>query len=176
MLNKTHNSEHRKFNNQGFALLFAVLATSVLLSISVSIWNIALREVVLSSFGRESQVAFYVADSAIECALYWDFVGNAAFATSTDTRDHPPASRTSIINCTNAAGGEVTPVFLSGDSLNAVSQFRATVGTGCATVYVTKTNPLAKSNSSVKIESYGQSTLCFSPDPTTVERGLRVTY
>lgn len=168
-------------SSHGFALLFAVLATSVLLAISASIWNIALREIVLSSYGRESQVAFYVADSAIECALYWDFRGTNAFATSSDSLivSGTTVDSFSTIDC--GAGSIMVKINKNSsdnyeiDSLNATSKFSATVGNGCATVLVGKSNPGATSHSATNIESYGQNS-CNPSDPTTVERGLRVTY
>lgn len=59
-------------NNKGFTLLFAVLVSVLLIAIGASMITIALRQVVLSGAGRESQFAFYAANTGIECALYWD--------------------------------------------------------------------------------------------------------
>lgn len=55
---------------KGYTLLFAVLLTSVVLSISISIMTIARKEVILSSNARESFTAAYIADGAIDCAVY----------------------------------------------------------------------------------------------------------
>lgn len=154
-------------SRRGFALLFSVLATSVLLAISASIWNLALREVTLSSFGRESQVAFYTADSAIECALYWDFVGTA-FATSSNSPLPPD------IRC-DASGVTATPSVVSGP-LFATSTFSLSINTGCATVGVGKSNPTSGGTKiNTHIESRGQNR-CVVGDPTNVERGVRVKY
>ena len=38
----------------------------------ISIYNITLKELILSSYGRNSQFAFYAADTGLECALYWN--------------------------------------------------------------------------------------------------------
>lgn len=62
-----------KNNQKGFTVLYAVLVSSLVLAIGVSIFNIAFKQLVLSSQVRESQFAFYAADSGLECALYWDF-------------------------------------------------------------------------------------------------------
>src|SRR3989338_5832622 len=113
MEHKTYNMEHGAWNIRkrgkpespfsapcscGFALLFAMLASSVMLSIGLAILNIALREVTLSSYGRESVIAFYVADAGAECALYW---GTGADAFS--------SGKISPINCgggiQNVGGG-----------------------------------------------------------------------
>ncbi|MCI0619669.1 LamG domain-containing protein [Candidatus Wolfebacteria bacterium] len=56
----------------GFALLFAVLTASLVLSIGLTIFNITLKEFILSSQIRDSQFAFYSADTGLECTLYWD--------------------------------------------------------------------------------------------------------
>lgn len=64
----------------GFALLFSVITASILLSIGLSVFNISLKELLLSTASRDSQIAFYSADSARECAIYWD-LKHAAFRT-----------------------------------------------------------------------------------------------
>ena len=56
----------------GFALLFSVLVASLLLTIGLSIFRIALKELSISTAARQSIHAFYAADSGRECALYWD--------------------------------------------------------------------------------------------------------
>ncbi len=58
---------------RGFTLLLAALVASVVLALGASIFQIAQKQLVLSSLGRDSQFAFYAADTAVECALYWDF-------------------------------------------------------------------------------------------------------
>jgi hypothetical protein len=57
---------------RGFTLLLAALVASIVLSLGSSIFLIAQKQVTLSSLGRDSQFAFYAADAAAECALYWD--------------------------------------------------------------------------------------------------------
>lgn len=56
----------------GFTLFYSVLVSSLLLAIGLAILNITLKEFTLSSGARDSETAFYAADSALECALYWD--------------------------------------------------------------------------------------------------------
>ena len=58
--------------SRGFTLFYAVLVTSLLLSLGLAVFNITIKELVLSSDARESQSAFYAADTALECALFWD--------------------------------------------------------------------------------------------------------
>lgn len=61
-----------KQNNKGFALLFSVLLASFLLTIGLSIFSIALKELAISTAARQSVRAFFAADSGRECAIYWD--------------------------------------------------------------------------------------------------------
>ncbi len=56
----------------GFAMLFAVLTASLLLTIGMSIFNISFKELIISTNSKGSQIAFFAADSARECAYYWD--------------------------------------------------------------------------------------------------------
>jgi hypothetical protein len=73
------NIKFFKKNKKGFALLFSVLVSSLLLTIGLSIFNIALKELAISRASRQSIYAFYAADSGRECALYWDTkIGNIA--------------------------------------------------------------------------------------------------
>ncbi len=58
--------------NKGYTLLFAVLVSSLVLAVGISILNISKKEFLLSSSARESTTAFYAADSGLECAVYFD--------------------------------------------------------------------------------------------------------
>jgi hypothetical protein len=68
---KPENIKFKK-GQYGFALLFSVLLSSLLLSIGLSIFRIALKELDISSASRYSINAFYAADSGRECISYWD--------------------------------------------------------------------------------------------------------
>lgn len=58
--------------SRGFALLMAVVFMSVMLSFGLALGSLAYKQSVLASSAVESQYAFYVADGALECALYAD--------------------------------------------------------------------------------------------------------
>ena len=79
--------------NKGFTLFVALVVSSLILSVSLSLSNIILKQLIFSHTGSESQLAFYAADSGAECALYWDRKGSlgdtvfdGAFATTTVSR------------------------------------------------------------------------------------------
>lgn len=58
--------------SSGFTLLFASLIGSLVFTIGIAILNISLKQLTLTSAGRESQQSFYSADAGIECALFLD--------------------------------------------------------------------------------------------------------
>lgn len=62
----------KKDSQKGFAMLFTVLIVSIILSISIGISNITFKQNILSSIAKDSQIAFFTADSGIECGLIHD--------------------------------------------------------------------------------------------------------
>ena len=114
------------FNNKqtqtqsGFTLLLAALVAAIVLSLGASIFTIARKQVTLSSLGRDSQFAFYAADTIAECALYYDIrrsavTGFVGFATSTAS---------AAMNALTCDGVTVTPTLQSATANTAVSSFR----------------------------------------------------
>ncbi len=65
-----------KNSQKGFTILVAVVTAGILLIIAMSIGGIALKEQMLSIANKDSQIAFYAADSGVECAMYWDQSAN----------------------------------------------------------------------------------------------------
>jgi hypothetical protein len=61
-----------KSKKDGFAMLFTVLIVTLILSIAISISNLAFKQTILSSLAKDSQISFYQADTAVECGLYYD--------------------------------------------------------------------------------------------------------
>jgi hypothetical protein len=58
--------------HKGFVILFVVLIASIILLIGAGVFTISIKQNILSSTARESQLAFSAADSGVECALYYD--------------------------------------------------------------------------------------------------------
>lgn len=148
---------------RGFTLLIAVLVSSILLALGFAIFNIAAKEVVLSASGRESQFAFYAADSGIECALYWDYERNAFSASS-------PAQP-------ECAGGETTNYNVDFDSDTGVYTttfsfaLEESLSGPCTDVTVTRrTDPTR-----TIVVAAGYNT-CVTTNPRRIERAIRVQY
>lgn len=148
---------------RGFTLLIAVLVSGILLALGFAIFNIASKELTLSSSGRESQFAFYAADSGIECALYWDYQQDAF----SDTTPLQP----------ECAGAPVTNYLVSydpfSDTYTTTFGFAlgATVADPCVDVTVTRNY----SPTRTVIVAAGYNT-CVTTNPRRIERAIRVQY
>lgn len=117
-------------NKKGFVILFVVLISTTILLITASIFNVSIKEVILSSYAGESQIAFYNADSALECALYSDIQG-AIFDTT--------APATSVdVDCTGQTF--TADVFTATTSFSHIYGFRYNDlnALGCSYVFVEK--------------------------------------
>jgi Tfp pilus assembly protein PilX len=64
--------KNRLAQKKGFAMLFTVLVISIILSIGLGIANTTFKQTILSNLAKDSQQAFYQADSGVECGLYYD--------------------------------------------------------------------------------------------------------
>jgi hypothetical protein len=93
-------------SGNGFAMLFAVLLSSVLISIGLSIFNISIKELSIATAEKDSIQAYYSADSARECFIFWDIV-RGAFPACLDN------------NCSNP--GDVSTGVVGDQTVNGVS-------------------------------------------------------
>lgn len=66
-----------KNSQRGIVVLFTVLTIGLLVGVGVAMATLSQKQLVLSNIGKQSQVAFYAADTGAECARYWDYVKNA---------------------------------------------------------------------------------------------------
>mgnify|MGYP001594323682 CR=1 FL=1 len=155
----------QKNKKKGFVILFAVVATSIILSVSLGIANIAFKEIRFYTSVKDSNNAFFNADTGVECALMND---------KNDTiTAFPVGGTTGTVRC---LGNNIT---VSGSSPIwnfVVSQLGdGSSPKGCAKVTVNKTNPSTEIIS--KGYNEGGTTLgACTPLANTLERQLRVTY
>lgn len=59
-------------NNKGSVLLIAILVGGVALAIGLGVYDRTYKELLFTSFWKQTQIAFSAADSGLECALYWE--------------------------------------------------------------------------------------------------------
>lgn len=154
-------STHAHMSQRGFALLIAVILSAVSLTLAVSLLDIAYKQVVLAGTAKQSQEAFYVSDTAMECALYYDQQLDAFNYT------------------TPLASGNIT---CHGQ---AISGYSSTVASGRRTTSFAVTCPVSGTDSLIQV--YKQSTAsttiyatgyssCDANDPRRIERGFKVFY
>ena len=55
----------------GFALLISLIVVGVVISIGLSVLDLTIKQVNLSTNAKESELAFHAANAGIECARYW---------------------------------------------------------------------------------------------------------
>ena len=60
--------------NRGFALLYAILISSMLLAIGLGVANVSFKEAKFSTSAKDTNDAFFAADTGAECALFYDRV------------------------------------------------------------------------------------------------------
>lgn len=155
-------------SRRGFTVLFAVLVSTIVLAIGASIANKAMRQSIFTTSARDSHKAFYSANSALECALYWDNRGSNVFPTSTSA---------SFLGSSVTCNGETILLPAGGGGLTtfteteAVTRLAFTRSNNCPTLTITK----KISPRTTQIEARGYNT-CTSSDPRRVERGLRASY
>ena len=159
-------------NNKGYTLLFAVLVSTIVLSIGISILTISKKEFLLSASARDSTSAFYAADSGLECAAYYDGQGN--FSTTSPQIDN-------IISC---AGYVVQSHDVLGNSDDMTFVIQIPIGTNgaCSIVSVEKyyddddiatTRILSRG---YNVGWLGTALGCTDTSSRRVERALQLTY
>jgi Tfp pilus assembly protein PilX len=61
-------NSHQK--NEGFALLMTIIVLGVIVSVGLTIIELTIKQVRLSSSAKDSEIAFHAANAGVECALY----------------------------------------------------------------------------------------------------------
>lgn len=160
--------------NRGFTLMLAALVASLLTALGLAMFSIAQKEVILSSLGRDSQFAFYAADTGAECALHWDFKYDA-FATSTVY-----SSTSTPATCAGQELQDFPTPYETGNpdgivGLGGGSQSSFWFEPEGYCVYVTVTKQA--SHPHTVVESLGYSTSCDQPNhPRRLERAVRASF
>lgn len=157
---------------RGFALTFAVLIGSLLAVIGAFILNIGLKEANLSSSLKESSRVFYAADSAVSCALFYDFQGSGKFMDKFDFVNNPYS-----ITCGEFTVS-VTPTQINADEVLNSFQLPLDSGNVCATVTVSKSYDSGSTPPVMTTVVKGRAIngSCASRKAIMVERGLQATY
>ena len=194
-----HIKKRLPTGRQGFTIFFAVLVASLALAVGLSIYDLLVRELLLSQTATQSQYAIYAADTGAECALYWDAKYNtngSAFATSST---YSPPAPTSGILCSTQSNGSGQDIAANGtppatfgipptnwtawvstsDVNDATTTFTLMLGTTaaspCALVTVAKYASNVTTPSQTTVTSHGYNT-CSTSGVVRLERALQVSY
>lgn len=161
-----------KNTQRGFTLLIAVIFMSVMLSFGLALGSIGYKQQVLASNAIESQYAFYVADTALECALYAD--------QQQDLFVYAPEAQLKSLTCD---GNTIAVVQLSSGASLLISTVRLSLDndTRCADVAVYKYNaPQSPDNLTTYLFSTGYDVSCSRVENPTgarfVSRGMSIHY
>jgi hypothetical protein len=144
----------------GFVLLFAVLISSMVLSISLGLANVAYKEIKFNAAAKSTNDSFLAADTGAECALFYDKADptNNAFTGTAGPN----------INC---AGSSIT-ISGAAPTWTFTIPSLATSGNACAKVTVVKTGP----STTITSSGYNTGSPACVPGASTIERQLQVSY
>lgn len=162
-------------SHRGFALLMAVIFMSVMLAFALTLGSLSYKQSILSSTATQSQVAFYVADAALECALLYDSDPNGSLFAFKAEGALPPSGMT----CGGNSPISPTPRTVSHTATLWVTEYTFNLdnGTHCADVTVYKYNgPQPPSNIATYIFSQGYDVSCENRTSVSrfASRGLQV--
>lgn len=147
--------------HRGFTLLIAVILSAVSLSLALALLDISYKQVTLAIAAKQSQYAFYNADAAMECALYYDqkldaFNYTTPLASGSITCAGLPITAYS----TSQSGGVRTTSF----------KIQCSPSGSSATVTVRKSSAVA---TTMYANGYN---ICNESDARRIERGLKINY
>ena len=176
------NTDTDRKGQKGFTLLLAALVASIVLALGTSIFQIAQKEFALSAMGRDSQFAFYAADTGAECALYWD-IRYRYFGTSTPLVEPAPfCDEQSLIASGNTdITGRPPPRGASEDDsvlYPYTMSFTIAPNGRCVTVTIEKTIGQSSNAPKTLVRSSGFSTDCASvaTSPRALQRSVELHY
>lgn len=155
----------------GFVMLFAVVLSSIILAVTLGLANISLKEINFTTSAKNTNDAFFAADTGAECALYYDLVGtSSAFGVP----DVPPPDTFCAGNPVDLANGAGTPASPWVFYLHPLG----TLGKACAVVSLSRdtATPPITTIVSKGYDAGGDTPDCTSTNPNRVERQIELNY
>ena len=113
----TRNNKEKK--QSGFALLMTIIVISVVISVTLTIVDLSLKQLQLASDNTDSETAFYAANAGLECARYTRNFNSDVFEAGNDV----------IFNCFGKSpiSKSTVPAFkITKQPDSAVYQYKAT--------------------------------------------------
>jgi|SRR3989344_1948235 len=164
--NKGPAQPHFCESGAGFVILFAVTLSAIILAIALGVANIALKEVKFSTNARNTNDAFFAADTGAECSLFYDKLSGSLF---------PITGPGSSITC---ASTTTTPSFsgtANTGSYDFIISGLGSSGTSCVKVNIFKDKTVSPIKVTITSTGYdiGDSN-CNSTNPNRTERKLEI--
>ncbi|HVW71936.1 MAG TPA: hypothetical protein VHB93_02170 [Candidatus Paceibacterota bacterium] len=167
------NRTIRRKPQRGFALLVAIVLSSIAAVITFSLASLAYKNLLLASDATQSQFAFYAADSALECALQAD-KGNVSFQYQSNASPHDTTIKCEGRSVTLNAGqynGTTVEYYSNWFYINTTDPSNSSI-TRCAKLTVYK-----DVNNTTSIYAEGLNLTCDAiNNPRILERGIKATY
>ena len=160
--------------NSGYAILFTVLIVSMILAMTVGISNTTYRELSFTATAKQSHIAFFAADSGLECALWQDrnTAGSTVFPFNSAT------ASASTMDCFASTPPTIAVVAAGATSASYLVQDFA-AGGGCVRVTVEKDqNAVPPASYPTRIVARGYNINCsdLALGKQHVERVLQAKY
>jgi|GEM_PF-410305 len=147
--------------NRGFVILFAVTISAILLAIALGVGNVVIKELQFGTNARDTNDAFFAADTGVECALAYD-------------KASPSANGFTGSASMNCAGTAIVPTQSPSSFWTFIVPGIGSASQSCAKVTVDKTN-----STTTVVNSKGYNVgdaSCVSSNTNRVERELQITY
>lgn len=152
-------------NKKGYAILFTVIIIGSISALAAGLANTTYKQLILSSLVKNSQSAFYQADTAADCALYAELV---YFDEKPDLFKNGGAW---------VCGKQDLKILPLGDefiSYNIYPEDEESVNP-CFRINVKKFPPVDTETQGVKITAKGYN-ICDTNNPRVVEREIEINY
>lgn len=135
-------------NKKGFVILFAITLSSIVLAIALGVANIAFREIRFSTSTKDSNDAFFAADTGTEAVLFQD-------KDFTLCAPNPGQTKTCDYTIVNIGGS----------------------GSSCAKISITKDDTTSTTKTTIISKGYSVGDgACASSNQNRVEREIKTNY
>lgn len=156
---------------KGYAILVTIVVVSIITLIAIGLSRSTYKQLILSSLAKDSQVSFYQADTASECALYFDRVLISKIPV-TDPVTLPPSS----FSCgMDSIEMDVSTPDVNGSyNINPPTEILDSNDQPCFRIEVAKElDALGATTTTIKAKGYN---ICNTSNLRTVERTISISY
>lgn len=169
----------------GFTLVLSIFLSTIVLTITLSMMQLLYKQLTLSTADRESQIAFFAADTGMECAYYWDFRADLNGSTTQSIFQSINPLAVPLGTLSPSCGGQNIYTQQGPTGETAFDRTRTTANEDITVFFMTNINNTQacsyvtvkknKNTATTSIESHGQNR-CITGDLRRVERAIQFRY